>query len=293
MLFCVFLSACGDVGSVEITSHFLYTLCVCRTCFIGIVSLFGRTLRVGPDGASVGKMYNEKMIKIWNEVFMSFRWKKRTAAFILTTTVVLALSACGSGGADETSTIAVSEPVTKASVTELTENVTETVSETEKGNMAELSDTGTDQTVVGSMDSDTEVAYREICFKLPKGWVGVAVPDENKCYYFYAANATCMLNRQDLNGADLTSDAGVRGVIEGIEEGGFKNVALAETFPAGDAKGFVFTGTVDSNGSTLYGTIIYVQVDDEIYTFLIATEDMETYESDIKTLKTSLCRKQK
>lgn len=144
------------------------------------------------------------------------------------------------------------------------------------------------QAVVGSADAEAEVSYQKIRFTLPKGWMGATVPDQNNCYFFYAANARCMLNSRPLNGADLTSDAGIQGAIQGIEEGGFKHAALAETFPVGEAKAFVFTGSSDTGDSVLLGTVIYVQAGDEIYSFIIAAEEGSGYDADIEALKKSI-----
>ena len=251
---------------------------------------------------------------------MKHTGSRKTVALGMVVAVGLVLAACGSSETGETgATPAASEVTTPATATDASTaaDITEistAASTTEMSTEAEENATsagesmtenttvesgdaadgvvklGPDHTqaVVGSADAEAEVSYQKIRFTLPKGWMGATVPDQNNCYFFYAANARCMLNSRPLDGADLTSDSGIQGAVQGIEEGGFKQAALVETFPVGDAKAFVFTGTSDTGGSVLQGTVIYVQVGDEIYSFILAAEEGSGYDADIEALKKSI-----
>ena len=170
------------------------------------------------------------------------------------------------------------------STTESAEDKTE---EAESGAVI-LSDSNTVQEVIGSPEEETEIEYMKVSFTIPKNWMGTSAPDQNKCYFFYTEHARMMLNRQPLNGANLDSDAGIQGAKQGIEEGGFSNVTEVRTVAIGDRTGHVFTGEAVSGDSKIYGTILYVQIGSDIYTFIMASDEGYDYSEDMEAIISSI-----
>lgn len=177
-------------------------------------------------------------------------------------------------------------------MTEDTETTTgteaDTAEESGKAGTAILSDSNTQEEVIGAPDAETNVDYEKIQFTVPKNWMGSSVPDQNNCYFFYTEHARFMLNRQPLYGADLTSDEGQQGAKQGMEEGGFNNVRKDRTVSDGNTVVYVFTGDADTGTGKINGTILYVQAGDEIYSILIAVEDGYDYGDDIETIISSI-----
>ncbi len=184
------------------------------------------------------------------------------------------------------------EALTDTETTEDTETATgteaDTAEESEKAGTAILSDSNTQEEVIGAPDAETNVDYEKIQFTVPKNWMGSSVPDQNNCYFFYTEHARFMLNRQPLYGADLTSDEGQQGAKQGMEEGGFNNVRKDRTVSDGNTVVYVFTGDADTGTGKINGTILYVQAGDEIYSILIAVEDGYDYGDDIETIISSI-----
>ena len=164
----------------------------------------------------------------------------------------------------------------------------DTAEESGKAGTAILSDSNTQEEVIGAPDAETNVDYEKIQFTVPKNWMGSSVPDQNNCYFFYTEHARFMLNRQPLYGADLTSDEGQQGAKQGMEEGGFNNVRKDRTVSDGNTVVYVFTGDADTGTGKINGTILYVQAGDEIYSILIAVEDGYDYGDDIETIISSI-----
>ena len=180
------------------------------------------------------------------------------------------------------------EALTDTEMTEDTETATgteaDTAEESGKAGTAILSDSNTQEEVIGAPDAETNVDYEKILFTVPKNWMGSSVPDQNNCYFFYTEHARFMLNRQPLSGANLDSEEGVQGAMQGIAEGGFSNVQRDRIVTIGNYTGYVFTGEAEKDGVKYNGHVLYVQIGKEVYTFIIAAEDGYSYNEDIESI---------
>ena len=200
-----------------------------------------------------------------------------------------ATTAAATEAATEATTEAVSEDTEEATTETATGAATETATEASAGEASEqsevvLNDNTKTQDIIGSQDAETQIKYRSITFTLPKNWLGITAPDQNKCYFFYTEHATLMLNRQPLSGANLDSEEGVQGAMQGIAEGGFSNVQRDRIVTIGNYTGYVFTGEAEKDGVKYNGHVLYVQIGKEVYTFIIAAEDGYSYNEDIESI---------
>jgi hypothetical protein len=142
---------------------------------------------------------------------------------------------------------------------------------------------------VGSKDKKTEMVYESIKFTLPENWTGSGSPDQNECYFFNTDHAKVMLNRQHLpDGVNLNDPGALDGAIQGAEEGGFNSVEQVETIYVGRNRGYVLKGIAETESGKLDGTIVYCQVNRNIYTFIFAVEEGYSYDEDIEGMIDSI-----